>query len=228
MNEVEQETAQDSAKEKSIDLVNMNSVHFDKNCSVIRAKLKMSAGINNVIVPYKVDTGSDGNIMSLYIYKNIFMRVTGDQLVAIKSESMQLKMYNKTTKTQLGTYAVEIEHENNKKRCKFFVVSGNGQALFGMPDIDTLNIIKVNIHSIGTEQTGDSDSCCTNRTMVQREDTKQETNRAEKCYTNTDGISKSNNKNKPMVNNHISNTVEYFLPGLSYDSDKQKSAEDTQ
>ena len=37
--------------------------------------------------------------------------------------------------------AVEIEHKNNKKRCKFFVIPRNGQALLGMPDIDMLNIL---------------------------------------------------------------------------------------
>ena len=58
MNEVEQETAQDSAEENSIDSVNINSIHFNKNFSLITAKLKMSTGINNVIVPYKVDTCS--------------------------------------------------------------------------------------------------------------------------------------------------------------------------
>ena len=58
-----------------------------------------------------------------------------------------------------------------------------------------------------------------------REYIKQEINRAEKCYTNTDNISKSNNKNKPTADNQLPNTSENFLPGLSYDSDKKKSAE---
>ena len=38
-----------------------------------------------------------------------------------------------------------------------------------MPDIDVLIIIKVNIHSIGTEQTGDSYNCCANRPTAQGE-----------------------------------------------------------
>ena len=50
MNEVEQEAAQDSAEENNIDSVNINSIHFNKNHSVITAKLRMSAGINKVIV----------------------------------------------------------------------------------------------------------------------------------------------------------------------------------
>ena len=45
----------------------------------------MSAGINNIIVPYKVDTGSDGNIMSLHIYQKLFPTITCEQLVATKT-----------------------------------------------------------------------------------------------------------------------------------------------
>ena len=97
-----------------------------------------------------------------------------------------------------------------------------------MPDIGMLNIIKVNIHSISTEQTEDSDKCCANRPTAQREDTKQETNIAEKCYRSTDSISKSNNKNKPIVNNQLSNTVEYIISVPSYDNDKKKSTKLTQ
>ena len=94
--------------------------------------------------------------------------------------------------------------------------------MLGMPDIDEINIIKVSIHSIGTKQTGDSDNCCANKPTAQREVMKQETNRAEKCYTNTDSISKSNNKDKPTINNQLSYTVEYIISGPNYDSDEKK------
>ena len=52
-----------------------------------------------------------------------------------------------------------------------------------MSDIDMPNIIKVNIHSIDTEHPGDSNNCCANRLATEREDMKQETDRAKKCYT---------------------------------------------
>ena len=58
MNDLEQETAKDSAEDYSIDLVNINSIHFNKNCSILTANLKTSVGLNNVMVPYKVDTGN--------------------------------------------------------------------------------------------------------------------------------------------------------------------------
>ena len=52
--------------------------------------------------------------------------------------------------------------------------------------------------------------------------------KAEKCCTNLDGISKSNNRIKPMANSRLSDITEYSLSGQSYDSDKKRSAETTQ
>ena len=37
------------------------------------------------------------------------------------------------TIAQLGTCKVTIEHKNNRKRCHFFVVPGDDQALMDMP-----------------------------------------------------------------------------------------------
>ena len=53
MNEVEQETARDSAEESSIGLVNINSIHFNKNYLVVTAHLKTLAGKNSTIVKCK-------------------------------------------------------------------------------------------------------------------------------------------------------------------------------
>ena len=52
-----------------------------------------------MIVPYKVDMGSNGNIVPLHLYKKLFPRATEEQLVAVKNENVQLKMYSKTTIT---------------------------------------------------------------------------------------------------------------------------------
>ena len=97
-----------------------------------------------------------------------------------------------------------------------------------MPGIDMLHIINIDIHSIGTKQAGAGNNFYTNKPAAKREDMKQETNRVEKCYKNTDSFLKSKNKDTSMVNNKLSNTVDYFLPGQNYDSDKKKSAKITE
>ena len=68
-----------------------------------------------------------------------------------------------------------IRAQNNKRKCRYFVVPSNGQALLSMPDIDMLNILKVNIHAIGADQTRGSDNCCTKMHAIQGDDLKQET-----------------------------------------------------
>ena len=42
---------------------------------------------------------------------------------------------------QLGMCTVHVKFKNIKKRCVFFVVPGNGQALLGMPDTSVLNTL---------------------------------------------------------------------------------------
>ena len=152
----------------------------------------MLANQSNIMVPYKIDTGSDGNIMSLPVYKKLFSNMTNN-------------------------------HPNRD-----VVVPGSRQVLLGMPDTDMLNIIKTNIDSIGAEDAGDSEWCANMHTVWEPKP-KQETDGAEKCYTNMDSILKSRDNNtKPMVKTKSIKTTEYFLSGLTYKSDKKKSAESTQ
>ena len=97
----------------------------------------MSVHKHNIMLSYKIDMGSNGNIMPLHVYKKLFPNITNEQLAKTKDKSVLLKTYNKTTITQL--------------------VPRNGQALLGMPDTDVLNIIKINIDSIGAEDARDSE-----------------------------------------------------------------------
>ena len=55
---------------------------------------------------------------------------------------------------------------------------------------------------------------------IRKDNPKQETVKAEKYSRNTDNISKSNNKIKPMGKSRLSETIEYFLSGLNYGSDR--------
>ena len=136
-----------------------------------------------MIIPYKINTGSDGSIMPWYILKKLFPRVTESQLT--KTIKNNIKMYNKTFIIQLGTCTVIISYKNNRRKCEFFVVLGNGQALLGMPDTAALNMINVNIDSIETEGT-QRENCNTNISNAKTSNAKQETHGAKECCTNTE------------------------------------------
>ena len=73
VNEMKQKTIQGNTG-KDMKLLSINSVQFNRNCSVLTAKLNSSAGQNSIMVPYKIETGSDGNMMPEHIFKNFFQK----------------------------------------------------------------------------------------------------------------------------------------------------------
>ena len=68
-NELEVKEVQE-INEGELETVSIDSVHLNKNQSLITVKLEMQAGRNTPEIPYKIDTGSEGNIMPLFIFKN--------------------------------------------------------------------------------------------------------------------------------------------------------------
>ena len=126
----------------------MKSIYLNRNCLLITAHLKMQVGETTIRVPYKIDTSSESNLMPLYILKKMFKNMPEEQLKGSIKSNVKLKIYNGTHMTQLGTCTVIIKFKNLKKRCAFFVVPANSQALLGMPDTAALNIINLNIDLI--------------------------------------------------------------------------------
>ena len=99
---LEQQPDQYQEKEDHNDRVNINSINSNGKHLVITPNLKSSSNQVRIIVPYKVDRGSDGNIIPLQIYKKLFLRATKEQLVKTRNKNIQLKTYNRTTIIQIG------------------------------------------------------------------------------------------------------------------------------
>ena len=53
------------------------------------------AASNKITILYKIDTGSDSNIMPWYIFKKLFPRVTEAELAKTGKNHIQVKLYNK-------------------------------------------------------------------------------------------------------------------------------------
>ena len=121
--------------------------------------------------------------MPLFIFKKLFKNVTKEQLQKSIKGHIRLRIYNKTNIiTQLGTCKVVIKFKNIKKRCIFFVVPGNSQALLGMLDTATLKLININIDSIQVEVA----ECKTKTRDMRESNIEQEMHVGEKGCANTD------------------------------------------
>ena len=68
VNGMKQEVSQEYI-EDDIEIVSINSVCMNKKKLMLTTKLDKCIGNNNVIIPYKIDSGNDGNIMPWYIFK---------------------------------------------------------------------------------------------------------------------------------------------------------------
>ena len=118
-----------------------------------------------------------------------------------------------------------IQFRNIKKRCVFFVVPGNGQALLGMPDTAALKLINVNINSIQDEVA----ECKTNTGDVRKSNITQEMHVGEKGCANTDADSKSKHSaNSQNDQDNAYKVTSYFLSSPNVEAYKRESVELTQ
>ena len=60
----------------NINSINMNSITSNSKCLVITANLKTSSSQVTSVVPYKVDIGSDVNIIPFPTLKKLYPRST--------------------------------------------------------------------------------------------------------------------------------------------------------
>ena len=160
--------------------------------------------------------------MPWQILKRLFKNVTEAELKKTIKRYIKLKIYNKTLITQLGTCMVTIDFKDNKKRCEFFVVPRNGQALLGMPDTAALQIINLNIDSIQAMK----EECNTNIHGDIESNANQEAHGVEMSCRNMEADLKvDNNANGHYNSNNVNTLTNYFLSSPNVEADKGKSIE---
>ena len=214
--------------QEDTEVVSINSLYINRTRSLIMVKLEMQVGKKVLEIPYKIDMGSEGNLMLLYIFQKLFANMRDGQMKRSVKGNIRLKMYNGTHIMQLGMCAVQIKFKNIKKRCVFFVVPGNGQVLLGMSDTVALNLINLNIDSIQVitakcKTNKEQEACtsiegCTNKNTTWDEGCKNNS-------TSADNKQDTNGHSHPC-DKHIS--INYFHSLNNIDADKRSSIAMTQ
>ena len=81
---------QEVSQEYTEDDLEVVSINFNKNCSMLTPKLEIYVGNNNMVIPYKIDTGNDRNIMPWYIFEKFFPGVIEYQLAKTTKNHIKL------------------------------------------------------------------------------------------------------------------------------------------
>ena len=106
----------------------MKFLTFNSIKSVIFATLESSTSQKRTKVVYRMDAGSDGNLMPFRVFRILFPRLTMAELNATINKLILVKTCNRSNTEQLNRCSVKIIHNDKCIKCRFFVVPGDGTA----------------------------------------------------------------------------------------------------
>ena len=112
--------------DRNFELKNITYLNFDNLKLVIFTTLESSISQNRACIMYKIDAGSDCNLMPFKLFKILFPKAT---LSAMKDNSVRAKSYNLSDIKQLGMCTVRLRHKDRSVIYKFFVSPRNNPVL---------------------------------------------------------------------------------------------------
>ena len=96
----------------------------------------------------KVDTGAEGNILPLRIYRQMYpnnIDASGlPKKGALQPNTTVITAYNRTTIPNLGTHTLHCAHKQAEVEAEFYVVDNNGPAIIGLPTSVDLDLVTLN------------------------------------------------------------------------------------
>ena len=99
--------------------------------SVVVAKLKTRINQTSTVFEYKIDTGSGVNLVSIKMFKTLFLNTEVTELNKSVDKRIVLHVYNNSCIPEMAICKGFIIHKGLMSQCNFSVVQGNGP---GMPD----------------------------------------------------------------------------------------------
>ncbi|KAJ8896155.1 hypothetical protein PR048_001498 [Dryococelus australis] len=104
--------------------------------------------IGNEMVKFKVDTGSEVNIISKYVVNKIFK----NEKISMTKTNVILEAYGCTHIKPLGKIELQCETSNKFVVLEFFIVNMNVQPIIGLATCYALVWLNVQTHSVGVNE----------------------------------------------------------------------------
>ena len=107
----------------------IDSVHTDS--SWIR-----TFRVNGTEIPVKLDSGAQGNVMSVNVFKSLQHKPT------VKPMKTSLIGFGGNKITPRGIVSLNIEFKDKKHSVEFFVIEQTAQTLLGLPTCRQLDVLR--------------------------------------------------------------------------------------
>ena len=132
-------------KVHSVDTDDQRNLYFDTvqvssidhvTQAITRLHIKSSENAENI--ECKIDTGAEGNMLSLKTFEKLFPQ---SGAASLTPSSTTLTAYGGSTVTNYGTCRVSIKHKDIEEMSEFHVVDVGGPALLGLPTCRALKLV---------------------------------------------------------------------------------------
>ena len=100
---------------------------------------------------FKIDTGADGNLISISMFTKLFSHVSLDTLKRTIDRNVMLYAYNNSQIKQYGTCNVKLRFKGRTTIGNYFVVE-HETAIIGIHDAEKLGLIRVNFNLVEEEK----------------------------------------------------------------------------
>ena len=126
-----------------IDSSNVNSVK-DEAFAKLQVKLP-NVNHPNPVLKVKVDTGAQGNILPLRIYRNMFPDQVDENGFPTETapSCTKLTAYNGTQIPQYGVCSIKCSYGDKETEAMFYVADVAGPAICGLPTCCQLNLVEL-------------------------------------------------------------------------------------
>ena len=133
----------------------------------------MSLGTKSCLNKFKVDTGADGNLLPIGVYKHLGGNV--DKLAKTIARSLRLVEYSNTEIKQYGNCYITVQFKAKRLETKFFVMDQT-TTLIGLIDSIRLGLIMVicfdSLSSVSNNDESEVENCDSNDYFTGRTDVK--------------------------------------------------------
>ena len=128
----------EDSQEENVYHLQFNTVESSDSRTEVYANVEIKLGKIPAKLSTKVDTGAQGNILPIRIFRQMFPdKLNKDGLPiqgATRERSTQLIAYNGTRIEQHGSISLPCQYEKSGwHEEEFFVTSGDGPAILGLP-----------------------------------------------------------------------------------------------
>ena len=140
-----QDDLQDDFETLHFEYISINEISTTEAFAEIDIQLKPN---KPAILKAKVDTGAEGNILPLRLYRQMYpdkIDVSGSPKKGVlQPNTTVITAYNQTIIPNLGTHTLHCAHKQAEVEAEFYVVDNSGPAIIGLPTLVDLGLVTLN------------------------------------------------------------------------------------